>query len=308
MAYTNLSEALKAAMAEKNYKKALLIQNFIENSGLMARIPFITIGQGAGLSWNEEKTLPTSDYRAVNGTISTADGETEERQSGLKILSSELGVDDFIRDQMGDAVAMKKEEAQMKALRLRAENDFFNGSTASNNLQFNGIAAQIGTTAGQGDRGYVVDNGTTALSQKKLDEALDNIDESPNQVLVMNRAMRSNMSQYGQGIFDFGMDAFGKKIAYYGERPVVTVDKNHVLSQILGFTEASSTTSIYVLNLDVDKVAMIQGKNGLKMTPQGRTVGSAKDTWLVEWYLSLIIQGKYNAARIKGITNATMTA
>lgn len=308
MAYTNLSEALKTAMAEKNYKKAALIQNFIENSSLMARMPFITLGQGAGMQWNEELTLPGTDYRAVNGTISTEDGETEERQAGLKILSSELGVDDFIRDQFGDEVANKKEGQQMKAIRLRTENDIFNGSTASNNLQYDGLATQIGSTAGQGDRGYVVDNGTTALSQKKLDEALDNIEESPNQVILMNRTMRSNMSQYGQGIFDFERDEFGKKIAYYDEKPVITVDKNHALAQILGFTEASSTTSIYVLNLDLDAVAMMQGKRGLKMTPQGRTVGSAKDTWLVEWYLSLIIQGKFNAARIKGITNATMTA
>jgi hypothetical protein len=307
MADINLTEAVKTAMAEKNFKKAELIQNFIENSPLMARMPFITVSQGAGLSWNEEQTLPTAEYRALNGTISTKDGETKSRQEELKILSSELGVDDFVADQYGSAVKTEKEQAQMKAIRLKVENDLFNGSSLSNNLQFDGLAAQIGSTAGQNDRGYVVDNGTAALSQASLDEALDNIEDSDGQVLIMNKTMRSNIGRYSQSLFDFEQDEFGRRTAFYAERPVLTVDKNDLLGQILGFNEAGNTTSIYALNLGLNEVAMLQGNRGLKVTEQGRTKGSAKDSWLVEWYISLAVQGKFNAARIKGITDAVMT-
>ena len=54
--------------------------------------------------------------------------------------------------------------------------------------QFDGLKTQLPTaTAGRIDRGYIVDNGGAALSRKKLDDLVGNVDDSDNPVLLMDK-------------------------------------------------------------------------------------------------------------------------
>lgn len=303
----NLIESLRQADAAGDNMKGAIISNFLEADDFFSRAEFIEFGGSFSYGWNEEKNLPSAGTRSLNEDYTVNNGETEARQEGLKIYGGKIDVDAAQRSQLGDQVVVKKQEKQIKAIRLKMLNDFINGSSTTNIEQFDGLKTQLPTaSAGRIDRGYIVDNGGAALSRKKLDELIGNVDDSTNPVLVMDKMTPFYINQYGESLVTFDKNEFGAPVARYGDVPIITLDRNSTNAKILGFTEASSTSSIFRLNLNEDEVAMLQGAGGI-LVHEGEKSGS-KYNYQVDWLLSLAIQGQFNAGRLHNYTALTMVA
>ncbi len=303
----NLVEIQRNAVSRGDNMADMIIQNFLENEAFFGLAEFIEFGGSMSYGWNEEKTLPAVGTRSANEDYTEDNGETEQRQEGLKFYGGKIGMDKALINQYGQEVVGKKQEKQIKALRGKILNDFINGSSASNIEQFDGLKTQIPTTtAGRIDRGYVVDNGGAALSRKKLDELIGNTDADGTTVLMMDKMVPYYINQYGETLVTFDKNEFGAPVPRYGDTPIVTFDRNNLNAKVLGFTEASSTSSIFVANMDTDKVAMLQGSGGL-FSHAPETVGS-KLNYQIDWLLSLAIQGDYNAGRLHNFTALTMVA
>jgi len=303
----NLIEALRQADGAGENMKAAIISNFLEADDFFSRAEFHGFGGSFSFGWNEEKTLPGAGTRSLNENYTASNGETDPRQEGLKIYGGMIDVDAVQKKQLGDEIVLKKQEKQIKAIRLKMLNDFVNGSSATDVEQFDGLKTQLPTTtAGRIDRGYIVNNGGAALSRKKLDELVYNTDDSTNPVLLMDKSVPFLINQYGESLVTFDKNEFGAPVARYGDVPIVTFDRNNVQSKILGFTEASSTSSIFRLNLNVDEVVMLEGEGGI-LVHDAEKAGS-KFNYQIDWLLSLAIQGQYNAGRLYNFTALTMVA
>lgn len=303
----NLIESLRQADAAGNNMQAAIISNFLEAEDYFSRAEFTEFGGSFSYGWKEEKTLPGAGTRSLNADYTVDNGETEERQEGLKIYGGKIDIDAVQRKQLGEEVVMKKQEKQIKAIRLKMLNDLVNGSSATDIEQFDGLKTQLPTTtAGRIDRGYIVNNGGAALSRKKLDELIGNTDDSSNPVLLMDKMAPFYINQYGESLVTFDKNDFGAAVARYGDIPIITFDRNNVNTKILGFTEASSTSSIFRLNLNIDEVVMLQGQGGL-FAHEAEKSGS-KYNYQIDWLLSLAIQGQFNAGRLHNYTALTMVA
>ena len=303
----NIIELQKLSEARGDAVSAMVIQNFMENESFYGAMSFDNVPVGTfSKGWNEEKTLAGADTRSLNSDYTASETETEQRQEALKVYGGKVGVDYVARNQLGEASYMKAIESQIKAIRLKVMNDFFNGSSASDINAFDGLKTLLPTTtAGQIDRGYIVANGGGALSRKKLDELLGNVDTDSNTVIFADKMMPYLMNQYAESLVTFDKNDFGVAVPRYGDIPIVTIDKNNLATKILGFSESGSTSSLFVANLDIDKVTMLTGAGGMlsKATDSG-----SQDISQVDWLLSLAIKGKYNAGRLHGFTNTSMVA
>jgi hypothetical protein len=303
----NILEMQKLADARGDAYAAMVAQNFMENEGFFGAMEFVEFGGSMSYGWNEEKTLPSAQSRSINADYTQDDGETKAMQEGLKAYGGLIGVDRMAAQQLGSDVVSAKQASQIKAIRLKIMNDFFNGSSATDKTQMDGLKSILPTTtAGRVDRGYVVANGGAALSRKKLDEALANTDIDSGAVIFADKQVPYLINQYGESLVTFDKNEFGAPVARYGDLPIITVDRNSLNAKILGFSEAGSTSSLFVANIDVDKVAMLSGTGGLTASPTEQS-GSA-NKYQVDWLISLMVQGDYNLTRLSGFTNTSMIA
>jgi hypothetical protein len=303
----NIIELQKLAAARGDNMSDMIIQNYVENEAFFGAMEFIEFGGSMSYGWNEEKTLPNGENRGFNENYVGANGETKPMQEGLKIYGGKISVDRLAVAQLGNEIVMKKQESQMKAIRLKIMNDFFNGSSATDIKQMDGLKSFLPTaTAGRIERGYIADNGGAALSRKKLDEIIGNTDTDGNTVIFADKMVPFYINQYGESLVTFDKNEFGVPVARYGDVPIITVDRNSTNAKILGFTEASNTSSLFLANLDVDKVAMLSGAGGM-LTSNPEASGS-NDIYQNDWLLAVALQGQYNAARLHNFTAATMVA
>ena len=303
----NILEMQKLADARGDAYAAMIAQNFMENEGFFGAMEFVEFGGSMSYGWNEEKTLPSGQTRSINGDYTENNGETKALQEGLKAYGGLIGVDRMAAQQLGSEIVSSKQAAQIKAIRLKIMNDFFNGASATDNTQMDGLKSILGTgTAGRVDRGYVVDNGGAALSRKKLDEALANTDMDAGAVIFADKQVPYLINQYGESLVSFDKNEFGAPVARYGDIPIITVDRNSVNSKILGFSESGSTSSMFVANIGMDKIAMLSGAGGLTASPVEGSGSTNK--YQVDWLVALMAQGDYNLSRLHNFTNTSMIA
>lgn len=302
----NIIEMQRLAETRGDNMAATVIQNFVENDAFFGAAQFVEVGGSFSYGWNEEKTLPTAGNRAINEDYTASNGETKPMQEALKVCGGMISVDALAISQLGAEVAMKKQESQMKAIRLKVLNDFFNGSSTTDIKQFDGLKSFLPTTtAGRIERGYIVANGGAALSRKKLDELIANTDTDASTVIFADKQVPYFMNQYGETLVTFDKNEFGVPVARYGDIPIITVDRNNLNAKILGFGESGSTSSLFIANLDIDKVAMLSGNGGLQSR---ETKAGSQDKYQMDWLLAVALQGQYNAGRLSGFTATSMIA
>lgn len=303
----NILELQRLAESRGDAYSAMVAQNFMENEAFFGAMEIVEFGGSMSYGWNEEKSLPTAQSRSINGDYTENNGETKPMQEGLKVYGGLIGVDRMSAQQFGQDVVMAKQEAQIKAIRLKIMNDFFNGSSASDVTQMDGLKSILGTgTAGRVDRGYVVDNGGSALSRKKLDEALANTDMDSGSVIFADKQVPYLINQYGESLVSFDKNEFGAPVARYGDIPIIPIDRNNLNAKILGFSEAGNTSSLFVANIGADKVAMLSGQGGITASPTEQS--GSKNKHQVDWLIALMVQGDYNLTRLFNFTNTSMVA
>ena len=93
----------------------------------------------------------------------------------------------------------------------------------------------------------------------------------------------------------------------YNDLPILIVDKDNENSYILGFTEANSTTSIYVVAFGDGQVQGLEN-GGMSVRDMGELETKPSLRTRIEWYSGFGVFAPKSAARLKNITDATVTA
>jgi len=291
------------AMTLAEYKKttreplrAGVIQTFMDNAPVLNYLSFTNI-VGSVYSYNAEGTLPDTDFRAINTPFATSSGVVNTSTEEIKIGGGKITIDRALRDMYGDDRLKTDMEMKVKSMARTVSLAFFKGDTGSNALEFDGLQTRI-----SGDQQLV--QGDTALSLGKLREAVVKTKGS-NKVIFVGQEMYLRLSdalndpalsnQLSQAT-----DQFGAPIFYFAGIPVVMAGEATDGSQILDFTEANTTTSIYVCAFESNGVTGIQAKPLQAFEPVKESVGTEFD---IEWILSYYIANPDSAYQISGITN-----
>jgi hypothetical protein len=282
--------------------KAGVLMKFAETSDILRILPFEGIS-GNSLRYNVEETLPGVGFRGVNGSYTESTGIINPKTENLVIAGGDLDVDKFIVDTMGMDQRSVQEGMKVKALALAWTKTFIKGDSETDPREFDGLQKRLSGDA-------VISNGTTALSLAKLDEAIDAVDGA--NAILMSKAMRRRLTVAARtaavgGNISYTSDEFGRQVTMYNDLPIIIVDKDNTNTDILGFTEASSTTSIYVVAFGEGSVQGLEN-GGMDVRDLGELETKPALRTRVEWYSGFGVFAPKSAARLSGITDAAVTA
>lgn len=288
--------------------RSAIIELYASSSPVLENLPFTNI-PGNALRYNREDKLPGVGFRGVNEGYTESVGALNPQVETLSIAGGDLDVDKFIVDTMGEDQRSIQETMKVKALALRWTKAFIKGDSDSNPREFDGMQRRI--TGSQ-----LIDNHATGagLSLGKLDELID-ATNNPS-ALVMNKTLRRLLTAAARnpsvgGYITYGVDAFGRRIAQYNDLPILILDEDEAGNQILAFNEVGASggttnTSIYCLSFGEGSLHGIEN-GGIDARDLGEIEAKPVFRTRVEWYSGIAQYHGKAAARLRGITNATVT-
>ena len=299
----NLVEAAKLAANNGETKKAAVIEIFAAESDLLRVMPMLSIA-GNSYAYNVEGTLPGIAFRGINGSFTESTGVINPQTEALKIAGGDLDVDTALIKTMGASVRGYHEAAKARALAREISYILIEGAAATTPAEFDGLKARVPTTGTQA----VTNNGASnALSMRKLDETIDLVDGATH--IIMNKAMLRNIKSFlraGSTAVEMMEDEFGRPLTSYAGLPILVADRNGDRAA-LGFGEASTTTSIFVVNLGVNTYHGIQN-GGIEVRDLGELQTAPKFRTRVEWMCGQVIEHPRAVARLHTIANLQAVA
>ena len=306
-----LIEAAKNAANGGNDHQSAIIQLYAESSDVLANLGFDNI-QGSALTYNREETLPGIGFRGVNESYSESTGVINPQTEPLVIAGGDLDVDKFILETMGSDQRAVQEAMKVKALALRWTETFIKGDNATEPREFDGLQTRL--TGTQLVAAGATANGTP-LSLAVLDQAIDAVDMPTH--LLMNRTMRRRLSAAARlstvgGYVTYDLDAFGRRVTYYNDLPIMLADQDETGTEILPFSEAASSgtataTSIYVLSLEEGMLTGIQSSPA-QVSDLGELDTKPSLRTRCEWYCGISLWHPRAAARLWTISDAAVVA
>jgi hypothetical protein len=284
--------------------KAGVMMKFAETSDILRTLPFEGIS-GNSLKYNVEETLPGIGFRGVNESYTESTGIINPKVESLTIAGGDLDVDKFIVDTMGGDQRTTQEAMKIKALSLAWTRTFIKGDNESDPREFDGLQVRL-----TGDA--LIENHASGagLSLAKLDEAIDAVDGATH--IIMSKSVRRRLTVAARttavgGDITYSKDEFGRQITMYNDLPILIADKDNNNTDILGFTETGSTTSVYIVSLGEGMVSGLQN-GGMDVRDMGELETKPAFRTRVEWYSGMGVFAPKSAARLKNITDAAVTA
>ena len=304
-----LLEASK--LASGNEIQSAVIELYAGSSAVLNVLPFRDI-QGNALTYNQEVSLPGVGFRGVNEGYVPSVGIVNPQTESLVIAGGEVDVDRVILRTMGEEVRSTHESMKIRSLGLAWTRKFIKGDHMSNPREFDGLQTRV---VGNQLMSAGTTSGGAALSLATLDEAIANT-LNPT-AIIMDKKMGLKFSAAARnpsigGYIVWGPNEFGKKIMFYGDLPILTLDLDNDQNSILPFTEtaytgADTATSIYVVSIGPAGLTGIQ--NGtmdvedlgiLETQPVFRT--------RIEWLNGIAIFNGRAVTRLRHIGNLPIVA
>jgi hypothetical protein len=298
---------LEAAKQETNPQRVAVIRELAE-SELISIMPFRNV-QG-GLDYAVEAELPAVGFRGYNETYDESYGVINPQYERLKFFGGDIDVDIQRIKNYGPQAKAEQIQMKVRSLRLTFEDYVINGDESTDPRAFDGLKARVNTASSQA----VNVNG--ALSLTALDELIDAVD-GDGKILLMNKKMRRRLSAASRntsigGFMSYEQDAFGRRVSFYNDARIVVTDTNAQNTQIQGFTETSSSTSIYCVAFGDLQTTGIQGPAaagyGIDIKEFGEVPDAPVDRTRIDWSVGMAIMNGRSAARAYGITDAAVTA
>lgn len=284
--------------------KAGVLMKYAESSDVLRVLMFESIA-GNSLKYNVEETLPGIGFRGVNESYTESTGIINPKVESLTIAGGDLDVDKFIVDTMGASQRVVQESMKIKALALAWTKTFVKGDSETDPREFDGLQKRLA-----GDAVIANHASGAGLSLAKLDEAIDAVD-NPTHIL-MSKSVRRRLTVAARtssvgGNITYTVDEFGRQVAKYNDLPIIIADKDNTNTDILGYTETGSTTSVYVLSIGEGYVSGLEN-GGMSVRDLGELETKPALRTRIEWYSGFGVFAPRSAARLKNITDAAATA
>ncbi len=231
--------ALILAEASKLSNDMLLqgvVETIIKESPVLQRMPFIEIA-GNGLTYNQEKTLPSVDFYDVGDTWAESTPTFEQKTANLKIMGGDADVDNFLKTTRSNIQDLEAAvvELKAKAVKDKFEDTFIYGDSSVSSKQFDGLRTLIDTTTASDQVIAMGDTGAT-LTLSKIDELIDAIKGGNPDMLIMSRRSRRKLNalvRAGGGLVENDRDQWGNFVQLWDGIPIGVNDwilDTHALS------------------------------------------------------------------------------
>jgi len=292
---------IEVAKTEQNQLRRGVIEKFAYESVILERLPFVTI-QGNAYKYNVEDTLPGIAFRGVNEAFDESTGVINPRTETLKIIGGDADSDLFHkRTQTTQNRRAMDTRMKIKAASLYFNKIFIDGNNSSDPKEPDGLNRRL--TGGQVQ--YAGDNGA-ALSKNFVHMIIDSVDGRPNGILMGKKMHRQFQNLFeGSTIMSIQEDAFGRKVKYFDDIPILILDKDHLGNTILDFDETRGnsdvTASFYVVKWGEEYVCGIQS-GPLDARDLGEVDDKPVERTRIEWDIGFIVMAPRAAARGAGIT------
>jgi len=303
--------ALTLAEASKLSNDILLqgvVETIVKDSPILQNLPFIEI-VGNGLTYNQEKTLPTIDFYDVGDTWAESTPTFEQKMATLKIMGGDADVDNFLKATRSNIQDLEAAvvELKAKALRRKFEETFIYGDATTNPKQFDGLRGLIDTTTASDQVIAMGDTGAT-LTLGKLDELIDAIKSGKPDMLLMSRRSRRKINalvRAAGGMMDTDRDTWGNFIQLWDGIPIGVndwiLDTHVVTGGVETATTGGTCSTIYAIQFGEGALCGLTSPGHLTAEPIGSLEDKDATRTRIKWYVSLALFSSIKAAALIGV-------
>src|SRR3990172_8188406 len=233
-----------------------VVETIIKESPVLQRLPFVEI-TGNGLTYNQEKTLPSIDFYDVGDTWAESTPTFEQKTANLKIMGGDADVDNFLKATRSNIQDLEAAvvELKAKALKDKFEEMFIYGDSAVNAKQFDGLRKVINTAAA-GNQLIAMGATGAALTLDKLDELIDAVKGGKPDMLLMSRRTRRKINalvRASGGMMETDRDKWGNFIQFWDGISLGVndwiLDTHTVSSSIETAVTGGDSSTIYAVQL-----------------------------------------------------------
>ncbi|MDQ3703626.1 MAG: phage major capsid protein [Chloroflexota bacterium] len=274
-----------------------VVETIIAESAVLRYLPFVQV-VGNSLRYNQEATAGTVDFYEVGDTWTESAMTVTEVSTKLAILGGDADVDAFLQQTYSDPNDLRAlvVSAKSKSLANKFSDTFFNGNSATNAKQFDGVKKlAAGTrTMNKGANG-------APLELDHLDELIDMIKPGAPHVLFTSKRTRRYLSALRRAsgnVLETSTDMFGRRVLSYDGIPV-EVDDHIPDNETLG--TSTDCSSIYAVQFGFQTGLCGLENGGIMVQPLGAL--ETKDAWRtrIKWYCGLALFRKTALARLEGV-------
>lgn len=303
--------ALTLAEASKLANDMLLqgvVETIVKESPVLQKLPFVEI-VGNGLTYNQEKTLPSIDFYDVGDTWVESTPTFEQKTANLKIMGGDADVDNFLKSTRSNIQDLEAAvvELKAKALRDKFEDTFIYGDSTANPKQYDGLKKLI-DTATAGSQVIAMGASGATLTLAKLDELIDAVKGGKPDLLVMSRRSRrkiNSLVRAAGGMMETDRDQWGNFIQFWDGVPIGVNDwvlDTHVVSGSLETAITGGTCStIYAAQFGEGGLCGLTSPGHITVEPIGSLETKDASRTRVKWYVSLALFSSVKAAALIGV-------
>jgi len=303
--------ALTLAEASKLSNDILLqgvVETIVKDSPILQVMPFIEI-VGNGLTYNQEKTLPTIDFYDVGDTWVESTPTFEQITATLKIMGGDADIDNFLKATRSNLQDLEVAvlELKAKATRHKFEETFIYGDTSVNTKQFNGLRKLIDTASASDQLIAMAATGAT-LTLSKLDELIDAIKGGKPDMLLMSRRSRRKINalvRASGAMMETDKDSWGNFIQLWNGIPLGIndwiLDTHTVADSLEGITTGEANSTIYAIQFGEGALCGLTAPGHLTVEPIGSLETKDASRTRIKWYVSLALFASIKAAALIGV-------
>jgi len=286
-----------------------VIETIVKDSPILQVMPFIEI-VGNGLTYNQEKTLPTIDFYDVGDTWVESTPTFKQITATLKIMGGDADVDNFLKATRSNLQDLEVAvlELKAKATRHKFEDTFIYGDISANPKQFNGLRKLINTASASDQVIAMAATGAT-LTLAKLDELIDAIKGGKPDILLMSRRSRRKVNALvraaGSGMMETDRDKWGNFIQLWNGIPIGIndwiLDTHTVTGSLETITTGEANSTIYAIQFGEGALCGLTAPGHLTVEPIGSLETKDASRTRIKWYVSLALFASIKAAALIGV-------
>jgi len=303
--------ALTLAEASKLSNDMLMqgvVETIVKESPVLQSLPFVEI-VGNGLTYNQEKTLPTIDFYDVGDTWNESTPTFEQLTAQLKIMGGDADVDNFLKTTRSNVQDLQAAiiELKAKALRQKFEDTFIYGDTTVSAKQFDGLRKLINTGSSSAQVIAMGAAGAT-LTLDKLDELIDAVKGGKPDLLLMSRRTRRKINalvRAAGGMMDTSRDQWGNFVQLWDGIPLGVNDwikDTHVVADgVETATTGGTCSTVYALQLGEGALCGLSSPGFIQVENVGSLETKDASRTRVKWYCALALFSAVKAAALIGV-------
>jgi len=285
-----------------------VVETIAKDSPILQVMPFIEI-VGNGLTYNQEKTLPTIEFYDVGDTWVESTPTFEQITATLKIMGGDADVDNFLKATRSNLQDLEVAilELKAKATRHKFEETLIYGDTAVDPKQFDGLKKLIDTASASDQVIAMAATGAT-LTLSKLDEVIDAVKGGKPDMLLMSPRSRRKINalvRAAGSLMETDRDKWGNFIQLWNGIPIGIddwiLDTHTVSGSLETATTGEANSTIYAVQFGEGALCGLTAPGHLTVEPIGSLETKDAARTRIKWYVSLALFASIKAAALIGV-------